>query len=91
MSLEVRNLSFQYIPGRPILRNMSFTAGEGKLLSVLGPNGVGKSTLFRCMLGLQGGYQGSITLNGRDVQAYGTRELARTIAYIPQSHYKCRA
>mgnify|MGYP002577951014 CR=1 FL=1 len=87
MSLEVRNLSFQYIPGRPILRNMSFTAGEGKLLSVLGPNGVGKSTLFRCMLGLQGGYQGSITLNGRDVQAYGTRELARTIAYIPQSHY----
>ena len=87
MSLEVRNLSCQYVPGRPILRDMTFAAREGKLLSVLGPNGVGKSTLFRCMLGLLGGYEGEILLHGKDVRRYGTRELARTIAYIPQSHY----
>ena len=54
---------------------------------MLGPNGVGKSTLFKCMLGLRRGYEGQVLLDGVEEKRLGARELARRIAYIPQSNY----
>ena len=84
--IEVQNLSFSY-GERPVLRDVSFALDRGTLLSVLGPNGVGKSTLFRCILGLLKGYTGSITVDGRSVRDLGSRELAKRVAYIPQSNY----
>lgn len=86
MSIEVSNLSFSY-GERPILNNISFRAENNQLLSILGPNGVGKSTLFRCILGLLKGYEGKILLNGKDIKKLGIGEMAKLIAYIPQSHY----
>ncbi len=85
-TLKVRNVSFSY-GERPVLQDVSFTAGTGQLVSVLGPNGVGKSTLFRCMLGLLKGYRGTITVDGKDTRAMSARELAHHVAYVPQSHY----
>lgn len=86
MSVEVKNLSFSY-RARSVLTNVSFTAERGRLLSVLGPNGVGKSTLFRCILGLLKGYTGQILVDGADAKSLTARELARAVAYIPQSSY----
>lgn len=86
MSITVENLTFSY-PGNAVLDGISFTAGKGKLLSVLGPNGVGKSTLFRCILGLLSGYTGKISVNTRNIRAVTARKLAGMVAYIPQSHY----
>lgn len=86
MSIEVKNLSFSY-GARPVLQDVSFTVGKGRLLSVLGPNGVGKSTLFRCILGLVKGYTGEILVDGDPAARLGARELARRVAYIPQSNY----
>ena len=86
MSIEVKHLSFSY-GKRQVLKDVSFSVGKGRLLSVLGPNGVGKSTLFRCILGLLHGFQGEITVDGVSVSALGARELARKVAYIPQSNY----
>ncbi|WP_294552343.1 ABC transporter ATP-binding protein [uncultured Pseudoflavonifractor sp.] len=86
MSIEVKHLSFSY-GNRQVLRDISFSVGKGRLLSVLGPNGVGKSTLFRCILGLLHGFQGEITVDGAVVSNLGARELARKVAYIPQSNY----
>ena len=83
MNLSVQNLSFAY-GERPVLQDVSFTLERGEFLSVLGPNGVGKSTLFRCILGLLHGYSGSITSGGEDLAAMSRRELSRRIAYIPQ-------
>lgn len=86
MSLEVNGLSFRY-KETPVLKNVSFSVQTGELLCVLGPNGVGKSTLFRCMLGLLRGYEGSISVSGVEIQSFSVREMAKKIAYIPQWHH----
>ena len=68
MSIDVTNLSFSY-GSREILHDLSFSIPDGCLVNVLGPNGVGKSTLFRCILGLSPHYSGTILVNGKDLRA----------------------
>lgn len=85
MSIEVANLSFAY-GNREVLRDLNFSIPDGCLVNVLGPNGVGKSTLFRCILGLNPHYRGSILVNGKDLRTLSVRQRAREISYIPQSH-----
>ena len=84
MSIEIKNLSFSY-GERPVLHDISFSVDKGEFLSILGPNGVGKSTLFRCMLGLLSGYTGQVLVDGTDTRNFSVREAAKHIAYIPQS------
>lgn len=50
MSIEIRRLGFSY-GSTSVLHDITFTAADGDIAAVLGPNGVGKSTLFRCVLG----------------------------------------
>ena len=83
MNLSIDNLSFSY-GAHEVLRDISFDLKPGEFLSVLGPNGVGKSTLFRCILGLLTDYKGKITSNGDDLRHMPRKEMARRIAYIPQ-------
>ena len=85
MSIDVAHLSFSY-GSREILHDLSFSIPDGCLVNVLGANGVGKSTLFRCILGLSPHYSGTILVNGKDLRALSVRERAREISYIPQSH-----
>ena len=84
-TLTVSNLRFSY-HGRPVLEDVSFSVPAGQVLCVLGPNGVGKSTLFRCILGLLPGYEGEISVDGTSIRGMDERALARRMAYVPQSH-----
>ncbi|MEG0070781.1 MAG: ABC transporter ATP-binding protein [Raoultibacter sp.] len=85
MSIEISHLNFAY-GKRPILFDIDIAIPDATLVNVLGPNGVGKSTLFRCILGLNSAYTGTICVNGKDVKKLSIRERAREISYIPQSH-----
>lgn len=85
MSIEVNDLTFSY-GDHPVLKGVSFHADEGSFVAVLGRNGAGKTTMFRCILGFMQNYGGTIKLNGRDVRACSPRELASAAAYIPQNH-----
>ena len=83
-SLSVKNLSFSY-GQREVLHNISLEAREGEFLSILGCNGVGKSTLFRCMLGLLEGYSGEVLVDNKNIKSMAPGEIASYIAYIPQT------
>ena len=85
MQIEVSGLVFSY-GGADVLKDVSFCADGGERIAVLGPNGVGKSTLFRCLLGFLEPQHGSVMISGRDVRAYSRRALAAELAYIPQSY-----
>ena len=84
--MKIKNLSFSY-GDREVLKNVSFSAEHGQFLSVLGPNGVGKSTLFRCMLGLLTPTGGSVSIEEEPILSMSAAQLAKRIAYIPQSHH----
>ncbi len=85
MSIDVKDLSFSYKKGSPVLYDVSFHLKRGDFICLLGPNGVGKSTLFKCMLGLLKGYGGTIEIEGEDIRKLSQKQLARKVAYIPQS------
>ena len=86
MSICVSDLSFSYGDAR-VLKDVSFSVGEGELMSVVGPNGVGKSTLFYCLLGIFDNYKGKISIKDIDIKNLGVQEMAKLIAYVPQSHF----
>jgi iron complex transport system ATP-binding protein len=83
--LEVRDLAFGF-PGRTVGRDVSFALAAGEVLCVLGPNGGGKTTLFRTVLGLLDAHGGTVMLQGEKLQALSRREIARRIGYVPQGH-----
>lgn len=81
--LSVRNLCCGYA-GAPVLENVSFDVHAGELTVMLGQNGVGKTTLFKTILGLLPAISGEVLLAGEPYA--GTGPAARRIAYVPQAH-----
>jgi iron complex transport system ATP-binding protein len=69
-----------------VVRDISFTVRTGEVLCLLGPNGVGKTTLFKSILGFLPLRGGRVVLAGRDLSTWRRRELARVVAYVPQAH-----
>ncbi|HJJ30670.1 MAG TPA: ABC transporter ATP-binding protein [Methanocorpusculum sp.] len=87
-SLALSDITYRYTKkGEDVLRKVSFSAGKGEVIAVLGPNGVGKSTMFKCLLGFFTNYGGTITLDGTDLSTLSHKQIAKRIAYIPQSTY----
>jgi len=70
--------------GRAALRDVSFTAPEGKITSLIGPNGCGKTTLLKTACGLLEPMEGTITIGGRRRESLRRKEWARLCALLPQ-------
>lgn len=82
--LEFREVSFSYHPGHPVLSSVSFTLQEGAITAILGPNGIGKTTLINLALGWLVPGTGSILIRGRDIIGFSKNELSRNLALVPQ-------
>lgn len=85
MVLRLEHVRFSYDGGPPVLDDVSFELVAGDVLWLLGPNGSGKTTLLQCVLGLHRIAEGSIQVRGRDVRALSPPQMAREVAYVPQS------
>lgn len=85
-SVECRGLGFEHGNGRTILSgfDISFEGDEG-LVCVLGPNGVGKTTLARCLCGLLRPTQGTVLIDGEDAASMSRRRIAEKISFVPSS------
>ena len=83
--LEIKNVSYSYGENK-ILVDVSFSVGVGEIVCVLGPNGCGKTTLLKNVLGLVKSSSGSIFIDGEEVQRLSPKKLAQVMGYIPQNH-----
>ena len=83
--IEFENISLAY-GNRLILDNISFKINEGQIFGMLGPNGVGKSTIFNLITGLINPKHGKIKINGEDVSKYPIYLRAKKfkVGYVPQ-------
>ena len=82
--LEVEGVSFAY-GSHSVLDSVTFSAGEGEFLAVLGMNGSGKSTLLDIISGFRKAEAGSVVICGRSQQDWKRREMARQVSHLPQS------
>jgi iron complex transport system ATP-binding protein len=83
MTLEARDVTVR-MAGRVILQEASCRAERGRITAIIGPNGAGKSTLLKAMAGLLPLEGGAVDYEGRPIASLDRRELARSIAYLPQ-------
>lgn len=84
MKLEIKNLCFAY-GAHQVVRDVSFEAHEGQFLAVLGVNGVGKSTMLKCINRINRPSAGSVLVDGRDIARMDGATLAKHIGYVSQS------
>ena len=83
--LSVHECSFSYREGDFELRDINLAVEGGRMLGMVGPNGSGKSTLLRLMAGILKPSKGCTKVAGRPVQSFHRLELAREMAFLPQS------
>ena len=81
--LDINDLSFSY-KDRKILENIVLNGRNDRVISILGPNGVGKTTLLKCMCNILKPEAGVVMVSGTDISGYSGRELAKQMSYVPQ-------
>lgn len=82
--INVRDVSFFYYPQSMVLSHIDTSVQRGQLVTLLGPNGAGKTTLLNCITGLLYPQDGLIEIYGKDIRKLSPKEIARSIAYVPQ-------
>ncbi len=85
-SLEMEKVSFAYPsrPDLPILKDISLKVQKGEKIALVGPSGVGKSTIIQLLLRFYGISEGQIKVDGRDIYDYDLRSYRKNIALVPQ-------
>ena len=83
MILSVDELRFLY-RNHEVLADIAFSIDEGEIVAILGPNGVGKTTLLKCLNRILTPRGGDVLLDGNDLSRLGMMEIARKVGYVPQ-------
>lgn len=82
--LSIKNLNFGY-HNTLILKDFFMNVNDGQMVSIVGPNGSGKSTLIKCIDNIIVPSSGDVTVDRCDIGKMGRIEIAKKIAYVPQS------
>ncbi|MCP2218551.1 MULTISPECIES: ABC transporter ATP-binding protein [Bradyrhizobium] len=88
--IELRDVSFAYRPGEPVLNRMSFVAEPGKVTALVGPSGGGKSTVLALLLRFYETREGDILIDGQSISQVSRKSLRQQTAYVGQDVYLFR-
>ncbi|HBK54490.1 ABC transporter ATP-binding protein [Syntrophomonas wolfei] len=86
MKISVEQGSFGYPGSRTLFENLCFEVERGEILAILGPNGVGKTTLLKCMTCMLPWNRGAAYLDGQNIKYFDSVDIWRHLAYVPQVH-----
>lgn len=81
--LEIKNVGFSY-GSRDVLKDISFNVRRNEILSILGPNGTGKTTLLNCICNFNKQWSGQASIDGNDIRDMNSKEVAMNIGFVPQ-------
>lgn len=84
-ALEIKELYFSYLSGKPVLQNIHFRIEKGEMVSIVGKNGAGKSTLSSLICGFIKPDRGEILLNGSDISGLSIKERGEVIGLVMQN------
>ena len=82
--VEIRNVDFSYLPGKPILKDVSISAPKGKMIAVVGPTGSGKTTIMNLINRFYDVDAGSITFDGKDIRDFDLDSLRSKVGIVLQ-------
>ena len=82
--VEIRNVDFSYLPGQPILKDVSISAPKGKMIAVVGPTGSGKTTIMNLINRFYDVDAGSISFDGRDIREFDLDSLRSKVGIVLQ-------
>lgn len=85
MKLSVKNAGFRYHRGRTLFDNVEFSTHSGEIMTILGSNGVGKTTFLRCLMGFLRWTKGETLINNRPMSSIKQSQLWKRMAYVPQA------
>ncbi len=83
----VRGVTFSYVPGRPVLKNVNIHVKPGEMVALVGHTGAGKTTLANLILRLYDPDEGEILIDGVDIRRLRLENLRRIVSYVPQETY----
>ena len=83
--MEVKNISYHYHGGGEVLKDVNVTLEQGQFLAILGNNGVGKSTLLKCLNKILKADSGELLLDGESILQMSNHQVSRRIAFVSQT------
>ncbi|UXT60251.1 ABC transporter ATP-binding protein [Agrobacterium fabrum] len=85
--VELKNVSFEYVSGQPVLKDVSVVFEGGKMTALVGPSGSGKSTIINLMMRLYDPQSGSVEINGMDLRDVSFASLREHVSYVGQETF----
>lgn len=86
-AIELVDVGLEYIPGSPVLKNISLSVKPGEFVAFVGPSGAGKSSILALILRLYPPTTGKVLIDGQDLQDIALEPILRQIGVVPQSTY----
>ena len=86
-SLDVKDISFQYVKDVPVIRHLNFTIGKNEKVVLIGPSGCGKSTLIKLLSGYFPGYSGTISYDDQELRELDVEKLQGLVTVIQQNTF----
>ncbi|MEM7140064.1 MAG: ABC transporter ATP-binding protein [Actinomycetota bacterium] len=86
-AIELRDVMFSYVPGRPVLRDVNLAIAPGETVAFVGETGAGKSTVARLLTRFHDPDSGSVTIDGHDLRDVGLTSLRRQLGVVPQEPF----